>query len=158
MIRIATKEDIGRIAEILVFAKRKAYRSIFHNDYVSFNEITVLKVAEEYSEEGKLDNVFVYETDGIVKGLATFEKDGNFVNFKELYVDPFFQNSVVGSRLAFHILKYAKENGFKGLYCWVLEKNKHARNLYEKAGLKYFGIKQEFANTGQYLCKYSIEL
>ncbi len=158
MIRLATKDDIGRIAEILVFAKRKAYRPIFNNDYVSFNEITVLNVAKEYEEEGKLDNLFVYETDGIVKGLATFEADGDSLNFKELYVDPFFQNSVVGTRLAYRVLKYAKENNYKSLYCWVLEENTYARGLYEKAGLVYLGVKKEFANTGQYLCRYSIDL
>lgn len=158
MIRRATKDDIGRIAEILVFAKRKAYRPIFHNDYVSFNEITVLNVAKEFSQEGMLDNVFVYETDKIVKGLATYEADGNKLNFKELYVDPFFQNSVVGTRLAFYMLKFAKEQGFKGLYCWVLEENAYARRLYEKGGLVYKGEKKEFANTGQYLCKYETNL
>lgn len=39
MIRQADKQDISRIAEIIVFGKRVAYRSIFENDYVSFNEL-----------------------------------------------------------------------------------------------------------------------
>ena len=47
MIRKATIEDISRIAEILVFVKRMNYRSIFHDDSVSFGEIQVLPVAEE---------------------------------------------------------------------------------------------------------------
>ena len=49
MIRKATIEDISRIAEILVFVKRMNYRVIFRNDAVSFGEIQVIPVAEEYS-------------------------------------------------------------------------------------------------------------
>ena len=54
-IRKAEEKDIPRIAEILVFAKRSAYRPIFQNDEVSFNVITVLNVIEEIKEIG-LDN------------------------------------------------------------------------------------------------------
>ena len=69
MIRKATIEDISRIAEILVFVKRMNYRSIFHDDSVSFGEIQVLPVAEEYSAPEILNNIWVYEAEGIVKGL-----------------------------------------------------------------------------------------
>jgi len=43
MIRKATLQDIPRIAEIIVFGKRVAYRTIFNNDVVSFNELQVLE-------------------------------------------------------------------------------------------------------------------
>ena len=48
MIRHANKQDIPRIAEIIVFGKRVAYRPIFENDYVSFNELQVVQLYEEY--------------------------------------------------------------------------------------------------------------
>ena len=51
-IRKAQEKDIGRIAEILVFTKRSAYRDIFHNDDVSFNVITVLNVIDEIKNKG----------------------------------------------------------------------------------------------------------
>ena len=35
MIRAASKKDASRLAEILIFAKRMAYRPIFQNDIVS---------------------------------------------------------------------------------------------------------------------------
>ena len=69
MIRKATIEDISRIAEILVFVKRMNYRSIFNDDSVSFGEIQVLSVAKEYSDPEFLNDIWVYEADGIVKGL-----------------------------------------------------------------------------------------
>ena len=48
MIRKATMQDVPRIAEIIVFGKRVAYRPIFNNDVVSFNELQVINVIEEY--------------------------------------------------------------------------------------------------------------
>ena len=48
MVRKATKQDISRIAEIIVFGKRVAYRSIFQNDVVSFNEMQVIDIIGEY--------------------------------------------------------------------------------------------------------------
>lgn len=48
MIRKAEKKDISRIAEIIVFGKRVAYRPIFENDDVSFNELQVVNLYEDY--------------------------------------------------------------------------------------------------------------
>ena len=48
MIRKATMQDVSRIAEIIVFGKRVAYRPIFNNDVVSFNELQVINLIEEY--------------------------------------------------------------------------------------------------------------
>ena len=95
MIRKATLNDISRIAEILVFVKRMNYRSIFQNDAVSFGEIQVLTVAEEYSNPEILGSIWVYEADGIVKGLIRIV--GKEV--VELYVDHFFQGQAIGSEL-----------------------------------------------------------
>lgn len=158
MIRLATKDDIGRIAEILVFAKRMAYHHIFNDEKTSFNKITVLNTIEKLKKGNLIDRIFVYETDEVIKAVAIYEIDGEWFHFKELYVDPCFQNNVVGSRLAFYVLNYAKEQGFKKVYAWVLELNAYARNCYEKFGAKFNGEKKEFDSTGRYLLKYEIDL
>ena len=72
MIRKAKKKDLSRIAEILVFVKRIKYRPIFQNDDYSFGDLQVIKIAEEYSNPEKLDNIWVYD-DGIVKGMIGYE-------------------------------------------------------------------------------------
>lgn len=48
MIRKARKEDISRIAEILVFVKRIKFRPIFQDDDFSFGELQVISVAKQY--------------------------------------------------------------------------------------------------------------
>ena len=48
MISKVEKKDFSRIAEFLAFIKRVKYRAIFQNDAVSFGDLQVIKVAEEY--------------------------------------------------------------------------------------------------------------
>lgn len=50
MIRRAEIKDSSRLAEILIFAKRTAYREIFKNDNVSFNEMQVLDLRDNESQ------------------------------------------------------------------------------------------------------------
>ena len=69
-IRPARAEDASRIAEIWIFAKRAAYRSIFQNDQVSFGEMQVLPLALELRDrEGMRQDLWVYE-EGFVKGVV----------------------------------------------------------------------------------------
>jgi diamine N-acetyltransferase len=99
MIRQAERKDASRLAEILIFAKRAAYRPIFKNDEVSFNEMQVLDLALAFRDnEGGVDDLFVYD-DGIVKGLIKWGKEENsetYIRIHELYVDTFFQGQGIG--------------------------------------------------------------
>lgn len=113
-IRKSAIQDVSRLAEILVFTKRMNYRSIFQNDKVSFGEIQVLPLAQEYMEnKQKLESIWVYD-DEFVKGMLHVE-DGWI---HELYVDSFFQNQGIGARL----IDYAIEN-LHAKNLMVLEKN-----------------------------------
>ena len=141
MIRKATAEDISRIAEILVFVKRMNYRSIFQNDAVSFGEIQVIPVAEEYSDPKILENIRVYESDGIVKGLIRIV--GKEV--VELYVEHFFQGQGIGAEL----IEYAREE-FDVRYLWVLEKNTDAIRFYEANGFHITDNKKLEEGTPEY--------
>ena len=94
-IRKATSADISRIAEILVFTKRVNYRSIFKDDYSSFNDLQVLSVAHTYETDPVLlPQTWVYD-DGIVKGLIEIREN----EIETLYVDHFFQNEGIGGKL-----------------------------------------------------------
>lgn len=132
VIRKATIEDVPRIAEILVFSKRKNYRSIFNNDIDSFVELQVCSLAKMYFDKPKLlEKYFVYD-DEFVKGLIRI--DG--IEIKELYVDSFFERKGIGGKL----LDFAmSEKGCQRV--WVLEKNEKAKRFYRKHG---------FSETGQF--------
>ena len=141
MIRKATIEDISRIAEILVFVKRMNYRSIFNDDSVSFGEIQVLPVAEEYSAPEILNNIWVYEAEGIVKGLIRIV-DKEIV---ELYVEHFFQGLGIGAEL----IEFAKSEHDANCL-WVLEKNTSAIRFYQAHGFNVTDAKQLEEGTPEY--------
>lgn len=124
-IRKACKKDASRIAEILVFSKRKNYRKIFNNDIGSFVELQVYPIAKEYIEKPELFyNTYVYE-DKFVKGIMRI----NNSEITDLFVDPFFEgNGIGGELIEFAISKNSH------LELWVLDKNKRAKNFYKKHG------------------------
>ena len=146
-IRKATSEDIPRIAEILVFSKRKNYRSIFNDDMSSFVDLQVCSVAKSYFDNPDLlDGILVYD-DQFVKALISV--DGHEI--KELYVDPFFEGMAIGGKL----LEYAvSEYHCKEL--WVLDKNSRAKKFYNRHGFAETGEVREVPATpesGMLECK-----
>lgn len=130
-IRKATREDIPRIAEIMVFSKRKNYRSIFNDDRGSFVDLQVYSLAKSYFDNPNLlDGILVYD-DKFVKALISI----NDHEIKELYVDPFFEGMGIGGKLL--------EHAFSKYHCkelWVLDKNSRAKKFYNRHG---------FAETGE---------
>ncbi len=101
------------------------YRKIFKNDSVSFGEMQVYPLAKRYIDNSdELDRIWVYD-DEFVKGMIHIEGK----QIVELYVDTFFENQGVGSRL----IKYAIEKQDCD-YLWVLEKNVKAIKFYQRHG------------------------
>ena len=126
-IRRATINDASRIAEILVFSKRKNYRNIFNDDVGSFVDLQVFPLAKKYIDEpGLLEDVFVYD-DGIIKGMMRII--GSELN--ELYVDPFFEGNGIGGKMITFAI-----NEFNCNKVWVLDENRRAKKFYSKYGFR----------------------
>lgn len=143
-IRKAVPQDASRIAEILIFAKRTAYRSIFHNDAVSFGEMQVLPLALDYLEgRESLEHIWVYD-DEFVRGMLHAE--GGEV--RELYVDPFFRGTGIGGKL----LHFAVEQQ-DAHFLWVLEKNQKAVAFYQSRGFTPTGERELEPGTPEYIIK-----
>lgn len=139
MVRKATKKDISRIAEIIVFGKRMAYRSIFRNDEVSFNEMQVIPLWEEYKDNlEKMEHMLVFD-DGIVKGVINCNPAGDEVEICEFYVEPFFKGQGIGRELIQNVIAEAKTTQKKRIFLWVLEENGSARRFYEANGFRASG-------------------
>ena len=144
MIRHATIANASRIAEILIFAKRMNYRNIFKNDKVSFGEMQVYPLAKKYIDNpDELDGIWVYD-DEFVKGLVHH----NGKQIVELYVDSFFENQGIGSKL----IKYAIEQ-LDCDFLWVLEKNIKAIRFYQRHGFAITEVKQYEEGTTEYIVK-----
>ena len=144
MIRHAAIADASRIAEILIFAKRMNYRKIFKNDSVSFGEMQVYPLAKRYIDNSdELDRIWVYD-DEFVKGMIHIEGK----QIVELYVDTFFENQGIGSRL----IKYAIEKQDCD-YLWVLEKNVKAIKFYQRHGFVITEERKYEEGTTEYVVK-----
>jgi putative acetyltransferase len=159
MIRKAEIKDASRLAEILIFAKRTAYRQIFNNDNVSFNKMQVLDLALDFRDkESGLDDLYVYD-DGIVKGLIKWAKsDNKDIEIFELYIDTFFQGQGIGSILIKDCIEHAKKQNIRKIFLWVLEKNYKARKVYEKHGFKLEDISKFEDGTTEILLRYKLEM
>ena len=132
MIRKAEEKDISRIAEILVFTKRMKYRAIFHNDDYSFNELQVVKVANEFKDPELLNKVWVYD-DGIVKGMMHLEGK----EISELYADYFFWNQGIGTMIVNHLVDYAVKNSSTGKFTTIGGVSSNGKEgFYKKLGFE----------------------
>lgn len=143
-IRKSVIQDASRLAEILIFTKRVNYRKIFHDDKVSFGEMQVFPLAQDYIvHPEKLENIWVYD-DEFVKGMIHIE--GN--ELTELYVDSFFQNEGIGSRLIeFAIQKFDVSSLF------VLERNHGAIRFYQRHGFSLTQERHLEEGTTEYIIK-----
>lgn len=134
MLRKATMQDIPRIAEIIVFGKRVAYRPIFNNDVVSFNELQVINVIDEYRKNPTLvDNMLVYD-DGIIKGVINRIFKEEAIEICEFYVEPFFKGNGIGTKLIQKVILEARTSKRNRIFLWVIEDNLPARKFYENNG------------------------
>jgi len=143
-IRKADIQDSSRLAEISVFTKRMNYREIFHNDKISFGEMQVYPLAQDYMDNPeKLENIWVYD-DEFVKGMLHIEGK----ELIELYVDFFFQNEGIGAKLIeFAIQMFHVKNLF------VLEKNMSAIRFYQRHGFSLTHERQLEEGTTEYIVK-----
>ena len=141
MIRQARIEDVGRIAEILVFNKRLNFFPIFQDVQYAFKELNVMNIASELLDS--YYHFYVYD-DGVIKGIM--EIDG--IELVTLYVDSFFQNEGIGSQL----VEYAIEN-HQIQYLWALEKNVNAIRFYKRLGFVVTDEKKFEEDTIEYLVK-----
>lgn len=134
MIRKAVPSDIPRIAEIIVFGKRTAYRPIFQDDIFSFNELQVCSLAEEYTHDlSRLQHMLVYD-DGILKGIINRKYDKNRIEICDFYVDPFFTGNGIGRSLIGQVILEAGQELFHTIFLWVIAENQKARTFYERNG------------------------
>ena len=142
-VRPAEPRDLSRIAEILVFGKRTAYRDIFRDDAGSFVGLQVLPLIEEYRADDRLlAQTLVYD-DGIVRGMLRREETGpEDMELWELYVEPAFTGAGFGHRLMEAFLAECRREGRRRVGLWVLRDNAGARRFYESLGFTPDGREQ----------------
>lgn len=125
MIRPVRKEDLVRLAEIIVFNNRKNYYPIFQDIVYSFKEYNVVSVMNMFENDPVfMISTYVFE-DEVIKGFITVY-EGEIL---KLYVDSFFQNQKIGQKLI---------DAFPdAIHLWVLQKNTGAIAFYRRNGFTW---------------------
>ena len=124
-IRKASREDLSRIGEIYVFNNRANYYPVFKDKIYSFSKLQVISIIDEYFKfDEVLESIYVFD-DGLVSAFMEIKE----TEICKLYVDPFFQNSGIGSELIEFAIKELKTN-----HLWVLQENDKAISFYQKHG------------------------
>ena len=138
-IRQATKEDLARISEIVVFNYRLNFYPIFKNDDFYFGELQVLNLMESYKP--LIETMWVYD-DGAIKGFVQVDNK----EIKKLFVEPALQGNAIGSKL----LKFAIDK-FDADFLWALDKNIRAIKFYQRHGFSVTSEKKLEEDTTEYL-------
>ncbi len=140
-IRQARYDDIGRIAEILVFNYRINFYPIFRDDKFYFEEMTVAKQSAVLATQ--LDHIWVYD-DGVVKGFIQIEN----AEVKKLFVEPVLQGTSIGAEL----IEYAiAERNVS--FLWALEKNTGAIAFYKRHGFDITNDRKYEEDTTEFLVR-----
>ena len=139
MIRPVQKEDLVRLAEIIVFNNRKNYYPIFQDIVYSFKEYNVVSVMNMFENDPVfMSATYVYE-DEVIKGFINVH-EGEIL---KLYVDSFFQNQQIGQKLidAFPDARHL----------WALQKNTGAIAFYRRNGFTWDNTTKKEEGTDENL-------
>lgn len=140
MIRKATLIDAQRIAEIIVYGWRFAYKGMIDDTYL-YGELSVVKRYQSLSEVLSGEHgFFVYEEDGIMKAFVLVSEPresaetSDYSELVAIYVEPQFKGMGIGQKLIAFAEELSLNNQKNAIRLWVLEKNEKARAFYEKCG------------------------
>lgn len=135
-IRYMKKSD-SRIAVSRVYEEswKYAYKSIVPQEYLE--SIKEGQWASSIEQENR-KNIIAIKDKTIIGtssfGKARMEEMENFGEIISLYLLPKYMRKGFGRLLLQTILGELKKMGHDRVYLWVLEKNKNARQFYEKCG------------------------
>jgi len=137
VVRVAKKEDVRQIAEILVEDWKKAYRGIMDNEFLDS-----MSVDNRYEIEIKRYEKFIVAADtNMILGYAWLETaDGDTADCEivALYVRYAYRKNGIGKLLLRDAVNRFREMGKKRMIIWCLKNNDESRRFYEKTGGKAF--------------------
>ena len=152
MIREATVNDAGRIAEIEVSSSRYAYKGVVADECL-FRDLNVesrVPVYERWISEKRFA-LYVYEDpeDKVIKGMMGIgmcedEDKTDAFELHFIYLDPEHVRMGLGTKMLSFFEEKGKEKGCTNFVIWVLEENSMGIAFYKKNGYSPDGKEKIF--------------
>ncbi len=149
VLRPATPDDAGVLAQLHVAAWQWAYRDLIDADHLaSLDPVARTPMWAERLTSG-LGRTVVAERAGRIVGFVTFgaAQDADATpavgQIFAIYLDESSQGTGVGRALMVHALQTLAAEGRTQATLWVLETNTLARTFYERGGWRTDGATQD---------------
>jgi ribosomal protein S18 acetylase RimI-like enzyme len=161
MIRDASENDAVKIAYLHAESWRASYRGILSDDYLE-NQVHQDRLGvwqARFSGTARPGIiVLVAEVEEHLTGFACVfpDEDGVFGSFLDnLHVSPGLTGNGIGRKLLTEAARRLQDaNSGGGLYLWVIEQNRRARQFYEGAGSAVVGSAVNSVPDGQRVLAY----
>lgn len=153
-VRKAEIEDCRDLGRIHSESWKAAYKEIIPDSFLDMitAESREKRFADAMSRGNERNFVAIRENE--VVGFICIGKcrdddlDDTFGEIWGIYLHPAYWRQGIGTSLMAFGLDCLKNEGFKRVSLWVLEKNENARRFYEKFGFRYDGTKKELDFDG----------
>lgn len=149
MIRLATAEDVRRIAEIQVAAWRAAYAGMMPETYLEGLQVEPREAVWRGACGQVNALLWVQMKEAEVVGFCHLapsrDEDGQgAAEVTSIYLEPAHWRRGLGRELLAAAMAFAAEHGYSRVTLWVLVENLAARQFYEAMGFRPDGrMKQE---------------
>lgn len=153
-VRKAEIEDCRDLGRIHSESWKAAYKGIIPDSFL--DKITAESREKRFLEamSNGLERNYVAFCENRIAGFICIGKcrdddlDDTFGEIWGIYLHPAYWRQGIGTSLMAFGLDCLKNEGFKRVSLWVLEKNENARRFYEKFGFRYDGTRKELDFDG----------
>jgi ribosomal protein S18 acetylase RimI-like enzyme len=154
IIRKAEIEDSRGLGRVHSESWKAAYKGIVPDSFLEgiTAEGREKKIADAISRG--TERIYVAVRENQIVGFTCFGKcrdddvDDTFGEIWGIYLHPQHWRKGIGAKLMQYGLSCLKNEGYKKVTLWVLEKNENARKFYERFGFRYDGTKKELYFDG----------
>lgn len=167
-LRRATPDDARGIAEVHVRSWQWAYRGLLPDAILDGLDVEArAERRRQHLDDRDVQEVSIVaeEEDGKIIGFAVYgpsrDEDGHGVGeVHAIYLLPESAGAGIGRELFGHAIAGLTGAGYRSLTVWVLERNHHARQFYERAGLAPDGATKpaRVGNAGLVEVRYARDL
>ena len=140
-IRLATKDDIEKIAKLYIKSWKKTYKGLLNQKYLDGLSIDVVsKRWGDYILEAR-HGIFIATSEEEVIGFSAFKpyhRIDDCIYIESLHVDEAYQGQGIGSAIIKSIYTVGSDEDYGQMAVCLVKGNNRAREMYTKLGAVHY--------------------